>query len=215
MQLDFDAHLPSADLNIVGMNKFGDEAANPDMAEKSDLPLLQDVDSNSDGESDVWTDYGSTWRDVVIIDRDGELSGVIVNLSSNDLRDAAIYDQVKADIAAYVTRNNVAQTAWQNRVEPLDVTGDGFVSPADVLANVIEINANGARELDATPAEVTLYHDVDGDGWLAPKDVLWTVIHLNRDTGGAGEPPARNAATEAVFAAFQAAYESQRDDSDS
>ena len=213
MQADFDAHLPSTDVNIFGLNKFGDEAANPQMAEKSDLPLLQDVDDDGDSNSDVWTDYAVEWRDVLVVDEDGELSDVIVNLSTNDLREAAIYNQVKADITSFVTRNRVAQSDWQNRVEPLDVTNDGFVSPADVLANVAEINDNGARQLESAPAEVDFFHDVDGDSWLAPKDVLWTIIHLNRDTSASGEPPRHyNAATDAIFATLQAAYESQGED---
>lgn len=213
MQAEFDAHLPSANVQIVGMNQFGDEASNPQMAARSDLPLLQDVDSNNDTQSDVWVDYSVTWRDVRVIDSDGELSDVIINLTTSDLRTQSTYDQVKADITSFVTRNNVAATDWQNRVEPLDVNNDGFVAPSDVLTNVLEINNNGGRQLEAPTGPVTSYHDVDGDGWLAPKDVLWTVLHLNRDQASAsGEPPATSAATDAVFASIQAAYEAQEDD---
>lgn len=211
MQTEFDAHLPSADIHIMGLNLFSDSSAAV-MAELGDIPVLQDVDANNDTESDTWVDYSAEWRDVFVIDPDGEMT-LITNLTTDDIRTQEVYDRVKGKIANYATRNNVAATPWQNRVEPLDVTNDGFISPVDVLANVSEINTNGARQLDASPTEVTLFHDVDGDGWLAPKDVLRTVIHLNRDTGGSGEPPARNAATDAVFAALQAA--SSQDDDES
>ncbi len=207
MQADFDAHLPSADIQIVAINKEGDEEVSDAMAAKGDLPLLQDVDDNNDTDSDTWTDYSAAWRDVRVVDRDGEMSDVLVNLSSADLRTPAIFDQVKADIRAFATRNNVAASDWQNETEPLDVTNDEFVSPQDVLANVLEINTNGARDLGAPSGEVTLFHDVDGDGWLAPRDVLRTVLHINRISSGSGEPPVGNAATDAIFAALQAANE--------
>ena len=206
MQAEFDMNLPSANVQVVGLNQFGDEAQNAQMAARSDLPLLQDVDSNSDGDSDVWADYNTVWRDVRVIDGDGEMSDVIIKLTTTDLRDSATYDQVKADITAFVTRNNVAANDYQNRVEPLDVTNDGFVSPVDVLANVQEINNNGSRELEAPTGAVSLFHDIDGDGWIAPKDVLRTVIHLNEQAAAAsGEPPAESA--DVYFAAIQAAYE--------
>ena len=211
MQGEFDEHLPSAKVQIVGINRLGDEGSNPDMAAKSDLPLLQDV-ANGDGASEVWTDYNTTWRDVRVVDGDGEMSDVIINLSSDDLRTAATYEQVKADIRAFVTRNNTAQSDYQNATEPYDVTNDGFVVPQDLLAVVNDINTNQSRELTG---DMPNFLDVDGDGWNAPRDAWLLVNHLNKfSDDGSSEPPDSSAATDAVFAALQAAAE-QDDDDDS
>lgn len=214
MHKELEEHYPSSDINIIAINEFDEGSANATAAATGDLALLQDIDGDSDGNSDTWESWGAEWRDVRIIDNDGELAADVMNLtnSANDLTNQEPYDRLKGMIVSVATANRVAQTPWQNRVEPHDVTNDGFVSPADVLANVREINDVGARELGTPSGEVTLYHDVNGDGFIAPNDVLWQVTHLNRkDNVGSGEPPASQAATEAVFASF-AAYEAEQDE---
>lgn len=213
MQDELEAHYPSSDISIIAINEFGEDSANDVAAELTDLPLLQDIDGNADNESDVWEDWGAAWRDVRIVDADGELAGDVMNLtdSGNDLRDDEPFGRLKGMIVEVATADRVAKTPWQNRVEPLDVTSDGFVSPADVLANVRRINDFGAGELGEPSGEVTAFYDVNGDGFIAPNDVLKQITHLNRnDNSSAGEPSV-NAAADAVFASL-AAYQADQDD---
>src|SRR5439155_9749633 len=47
---------------------------------------------------------------------------------------------------------------WQNPVEPFDVTGDGFVSPADALAVINSVNP--------WVEQMSAYHHNAGDPWL-------------------------------------------------
>lgn len=112
------------------------------------------------------------------------------------------------DTFAYIVRDNEGLisniaavtvdvgSAWQNRNDALDVDDDGFIAPRDVLALVLDVNANGARYLHDTPRSTgDLYLDVNGDGFLSPIDVLRVVLHLNSLTSGSGEPPDVEATT--------------------
>ena len=75
---------------------------------------------------------------------------------------------------------------FTNGTNNLDVSGDGFVSPIDVLQVVNYLN-------DPTnPTQLTLpapgtppYLDVNGDGFVTPIDALLVINHIN--SGGAGE----------------------------
>ncbi len=77
--LDSDAELGTVVLHIV--NEFGHEEGQADMAATVDLPLLQDTDDQS-----VWESWSVTYRDVFVLDPDGEFVGVY-NLTDNDLSD--------------------------------------------------------------------------------------------------------------------------------
>ena len=44
----------------------------------------------------------------------------------------------------------VAGPAWQNPNHACDVTGDGNITPDDVLALIKDINAKGSRDLTST-----------------------------------------------------------------
>ena len=57
--------------------------------EKSDLPLLQNT-----LEANWWLEWEVTYRDVVILDRNGEREAVF-NLTEHDLWDAEDYDALK------------------------------------------------------------------------------------------------------------------------
>ena len=47
------------------------------------LPWTQDIDTNDDGDGDIWEDWGITLRDLVIVGRDGiELARI--NLTYNN-----------------------------------------------------------------------------------------------------------------------------------
>lgn len=77
---------------------------------------------------------------------------------------------------------------FTNGTNNLDVSGDGFVSPIDVLQVVNYLN-------DPTnPAELTLpapgvppYLDVNGDGFVTAIDALLVINHINNGGSGEGE----------------------------
>mgnify|MGYP001422298547 FL=1 len=81
------------DVKIIGINGFqyiedsyscmicSDECTT--CSEPRTLPWTQDVDDDSDGDGDVWEDWGITLRDLVIVGRDGvELARI--NLTYNN-----------------------------------------------------------------------------------------------------------------------------------
>ena len=91
-----------------------------------------------------------------------------------------------------------AEGEFTNPVDPMDVNGDGHVSPIDVLLLISYLNENGTT--DVTPVtrsgEVEnpngrYYYDVNGDLAISPIDVLGLVVHLNSlanaSAGGEGE----------------------------
>ena len=106
-------------------------------------------------------------------------------------------------------RSNVASVSveirngrpWQNPAERKDVDGDGFISPRDVLALVLELNSVGAHDLrDRNRQPNSPYFDVSGDNFISPVDVLIVVTHLNHIASG--EPPVEHSSTDDFFAAL-------------
>jgi hypothetical protein len=74
-----------------------------------------------------------------------------------------------------------------NPLNPLDVNGDGLVTPQDVL---ILINALNATSVAAAQATNDYYLDVDGNGLVTPADVLMVINYLNANrpaTASSGE----------------------------
>jgi hypothetical protein len=70
---------------------------------------------------------------------------------------------------------------WQNKLNPLDVNNDGFVSPLDILAVINEVNRGGSRALDdiGPTQDPKNYVDANGDGWVSPLDALVIMNHIN------------------------------------
>tara|TARA_B100000029_G_scaffold28139_1_gene27370 strand:- start:115 stop:333 length:219 start_codon:yes stop_codon:yes gene_type:complete len=60
------------------------------MTEGRDLPLLQDTI-----EANWWGHWEVEWRDVVILDREGEIVGIF-NLTLHDLREEVEYQLLKS-----------------------------------------------------------------------------------------------------------------------
>jgi hypothetical protein len=84
----------------------------------------------------------------------------------------------------------IGQNPYTNPTNPFDVTGDGFVSPIDVLQVVNFINGSGAPTVPLTlPRDPLLgYLDVNGNGFVDPMDVLAVINFINRQiSGGSGE----------------------------
>ncbi|HND55730.1 MAG TPA: dockerin type I domain-containing protein, partial [Pirellulaceae bacterium] len=71
-----------------------------------------------------------------------------------------------------------------NPTLPLDVSGDGFVSPADALLIVNALNAPAGGELGTTSFA---YLDTNNDGFITPQDALLIVNHLNSLASSNGE----------------------------
>ena len=77
--------------------------------------------------------------------------------------------------------------ARHNPTMALDVTGDSFVSPLDVLAVINAINL--IKSDSQTVAFAEMFLDTNGDGILSPLDALLVINFLNRSgqVGGEGE----------------------------
>lgn len=73
---------------------------------------------------------------------------------------------------------------FHNTVLPLDVSGDGVVSPLDALQVINDLNANGSRELQPPAGEVESFIDTNGDCNLSPIDALLIINALNGDREG-------------------------------
>ena len=70
--------------------------------------------------------------------------------------------------------------AWQNSVDAADVTGDGDVTPLDVLMLINFVNSHldtpAVADSGHTPPP---YYDVNGDGYVTSTDVLLVINRLN------------------------------------
>ncbi len=94
MQDDLDANYPELDIQILGVNEVGYESGNESFTKGRDIPWLQDVDDNEDGQSDVWTSWNVTFRDVVILDAENVKVGTF-NLTKYDLQTPENYEALR------------------------------------------------------------------------------------------------------------------------
>ena len=79
----------------------------------------------------------------------------------------------------------VAAAAWQNAIEPLDVTGDQLIVPLDALTIINELNTpqhtDAVGQLQDPPAgPLPAYLDVNGDGYCTSIDALLVINQLNQ-----------------------------------
>jgi hypothetical protein len=79
---------------LLAVNGAGYESGTPTMAALGDLPILQDTLTD-----DVWTLWGVTYRDVVLVDENNVEVGVF-NLTAQDLNDPAYYQALSDLIEA-------------------------------------------------------------------------------------------------------------------
>lgn len=168
MQIDFDTNHPELQIQLLSINEWGRESMNEVAASGRDIPLLQDVDSNGDFQSDVWASWDVEWRDVVIVDANSD-AVTTFNLTTNDLRTSDNYDELKQLIL------DAAATA---PVAPItgDCTEDGLLT-SDDLACVTHIEERDAV-LDAVD---TLPGDLDGSGGVAFADFLVLSNNFGKD----------------------------------
>jgi hypothetical protein len=107
----------------------------------------------------------------------------------HDLAENAL--TAEAEDAFRVSAND-GSGLWQNAAEPCDVTGEGHVTPLDVLSVINYINANpGHTSLPAAPALPPPFYDVNGDDEATSLDALLVINHINANPPGSpeAEPP--------------------------
>lgn len=87
--------------------------------------------------------------------------------------------EASPDTSDAVTK--VLARPWHNKTKPLDVDGDGFVSPVDALIGINLLNEVGAHELPAPTSELAPppFYDVNDDLFVSPLDVLLVINFLN------------------------------------
>jgi VCBS repeat-containing protein len=76
---------------------------------------------------------------------------------------------------------------WQNSNSALDVNGDGFVSPVDVLIIINYLNANGPGPVPVPTPTPPPFRDVNGDDMVTSADALAVINALNLMDEGEGE----------------------------
>lgn len=74
-----------------------------------------------------------------------------------------------------------------NLRSPLDVNGDGSVSPADALSIINHLNDSGSGPVGEGEGGGNAHLDVNRDGMISAIDVLYVINDLNRRAGGEGE----------------------------
>jgi len=186
LQKDLAAAYPLLRIQVLGVNWFGLESANGEMLEDKSLPWIQDVDSDQNGYSDVWQNWGTEHLDLVVLDGSGR-PVAWANMSTFNLELPANYAGLRDDLVAAAM---ASQKPWRNAGKPLDVDNSGAVLPLDALIVINRINTITTQQL---PPPVTAqspppYYDVNGDGSVTPLDALLIINFLNvGSSAAAGE----------------------------
>lgn len=168
MQKDLESNNPELQIQLLGVNEWGHSVANAAASANSDLPLLQDVDGNGDFQSDAWSSWQVTWRDVFIVDAQGEVVDII-NLTTHDLRNTDNYGELK---------ELIVETAELAPTTPLlgDCNESGNVDATDLGC------VNDVATRDAVLASLgTVPGDLDGDGVVAFADFLVLSTNFGKD----------------------------------
>jgi hypothetical protein len=85
MQDQLKAEHPELAIDLLGVNETGHEAGNTLVTTDRDIPWLQDT-----AEADWWGVWDPNYRDVIILDEQGELAAVF-NLTDKPITDDANY----------------------------------------------------------------------------------------------------------------------------
>jgi len=126
MQNDFDTNNPDLGIEIVGINLAGRESGNSSITAGNDIPWLQDVDLDENGEADAWENWQAQLRDVIIVDAQNQEVSKI-NVTQNDLGDTANYtllrtmitDALAAEPEAEAELGMTAVTAVQDTIDTI------------------------------------------------------------------------------------------------
>ncbi|MCP4891328.1 MAG: hypothetical protein GY904_32630 [Planctomycetaceae bacterium] len=187
MQAELRNEFPEKPIQITAINEHGYESGNSLMSEGRTIPILQDVDADNNGSSDVWTDnWGVTYRDVKIVNPQNELVGTL-NLtptSGYNLSDEATYDALKK----IITDVAHGQPLWQNQADPTDVNDDQQTTAVDALQCINELmlgkvsGFNVDLPLPMPPSQPKPYLDVNGDGRITANDAIRVINRLIEQT---------------------------------
>lgn len=80
------------------------------------------------------------------------------------------------------------ESAWHNYGTPLDVSGNGTITPSDALAIINYLNSGANRVLSQIALQVPpVYYDTFLDGRITASDALAVINFLNSRTSGEGE----------------------------
>ena len=115
MQEDLNTDYPELDIQILGVNAVGRESENASVTSGRDILWLQD------DESDIWTNWGVTRRDLVIVDADNVMVEAFNLSNPYSLQNANVYDTLKQKFI-----NTVSIPDFGG-----DFNGDGTVDAAD------------------------------------------------------------------------------------
>ncbi len=150
MQKELDAENPELDIQFVGINQWGQESGNSGFTDGKDIPWLQDVDADGDFESDVWTSWDITYRDVVILDADSQVVTVF-NVTTNDLEVQENYDRLKQILID------------TEQCSAGDANRDGVFNSTDLILVFQAAEYEDGIEGNSTWAEGDWNHDGDFD----------------------------------------------------
>ncbi len=104
----------------------------------------------------------------------------------------------------------ITPTTWQNPVNPVDVSGDGTLTPYDALLVIYDLYVNGPHTLTVPPVAPNVpppYLDVDGDNDVDQTDAVLVISALFNPSPAPvpasapvpeGEPSARSFATDTM-----------------
>lgn len=117
-----------------------------------------------------------------------ELSGEVVEES--EVVEVRTLEGDELDVIFYMSAGGVGDdlaaptgvvtVTWHNSAEPVDVNGDGYISPLDALLMVTWINENGVGAMGGEgEAPASFFPDINDDGVVTPLDCLVVFNHLN------------------------------------
>jgi hypothetical protein len=89
MQHELDTTTTARAIHLLGVNAAGEESGNSLISSGRTIPWLQDTPAVH-----VWTSWGVTYRDVVVLDRLNRVISVY-NLTSHDLAEASNYAELR------------------------------------------------------------------------------------------------------------------------
>jgi len=179
------------------------------------------VTASAAGVLDAWIDFGrdGDWFDAgekLVLYEDGSLTSLRSDLQPGqntryfkvprNVSNGSSYSRFRFSSGGGLSPTGLASdgevedhavtligNSWHNSANPVDVSGDGYVTPLDALLVVNDLNKNGSRSLAGTvrPAGGP-YLDVTGDKLASPLDVLLVINALNSASGEGEESPYGN-----------------------
>ena len=167
MQDELEAEYPHLDIQLLAVNRAGQEVGVPAATEDRDIPMLQDVDADGDSIGDAWKLWDVEWRDVVILDGNNERVGVL-NLGSHDLTESENYNTLKnmlldieqkppqlSSISGFVyfdTDNNGFRASFEQAIGNVEILVNGTDSEGNAVSQTTRTASDGSYSFDSLVA---------------------------------------------------------------